>query len=128
MIIALPPAIAPPLPGTARRSCPWHGTARWRQRVQYAPALAGRPGHTHTDMGVAVRLERAHTAFLGQGQSLLGVGGGQCTLRGLTPHRNVTEETEDICLCEDLLSDCLCNLQRIYARARRAKSLSGSWP
>src|SRR5712664_2649687 len=29
------PALAPPLPGGARTSCPWRGTARWQQTARH---------------------------------------------------------------------------------------------
>src|SRR5436309_14041928 len=40
------PAPAPPVPGAARRSCPWHGRARGRQRARHGPAPADPSAHT----------------------------------------------------------------------------------
>ena len=52
---------------------------------------------------VAVRLERAHAEFLGQGEGLAVVGFGLRALWGLAPRRNVAEEAQGIRLVAPFL-------------------------
>ena len=54
-------------------------------------SLAG-PGVEGAETEVAVRLQRAHAEFLGQGEGLVVVGGGLVDVWGLATHDDVAEK------------------------------------
>ena len=64
--------------------------------------LAGR-GIQHAEAAVAVRLERAHAEFLGQGEGLVVVGCGRLHLRRRPMRRNLAEEAQGIGLVAPFL-------------------------
>ena len=117
-VIVRSPAPAPPPSVATRRSSPSIGTSSMAaSQLSVGLLRLPRLRIQHAQAPVAVRLERAHAQFLGQGEGLLVVRLWPARPPGGAPRRNVAEEAQGIRLVATFLA-----LTGMRACARRGRA------